>query len=521
MARYDGTKWVFVMVFSITGISSDVFVDMHDGLRDATADDYGKVGIGPDGKLYRVKRTATPGHDAGGAFNAYMHRLFRGVAHNRPSNPQAGEIYYNSRIHQWYLFFLNRVVAIIDAQPITAIQALGANTVWIGEVDDIYQARHAIHDFDNTKAYYAVWNETLYVLDNSTYTAATTGITYTYQWIESLPDDIITLDELTAALQPFGFSFIEVLPRKARIDELYKSWIISLGQVYSPYDTANRVEVFLDFTKVYDSAYNPATDRFIKFDISNANAGTIQGNTQETDTHWEVELRFFNNTTRVGASKFTSVVISREPEPNPFDNAIIRALEEKTADLSLETAETWVAATDASFLALPADNAQLARVRAGNTPQGLTGWTTDVTTTEPRAILVRVPLTAQLADYRILLGNDNAVRLDAFGVDATGTQYAYMTSTSLTLQAASRIRLQHHGTATHTRFIGMLADAIMARLLPDLPAEGSRDNKAPVFEGNALTWETLSGSGLTTAHSHGFCLHYQRKGIETTNRSVC
>ena len=494
VARWDGTKWRFVMVLSTGGLGG-IFIDMHDGLRDATADDYGKVGIGPDGKLYRVKRTANPGHDAAGTFNAYTHRLFRGVAHNRPSNPQVDETYYNIRIHQWYVFFRNLVVATIDAQPITAIQALGANTVWIGEVDDVYQARHAIQNFDNTKAYYAVYGETLYVLDNSTYVAATTETTYTYRWVELLPDDIITSDELTAALQPFGFSFIEVLPRKARIDELYKSWIISLGQVYSPYDTANRVEVFLDFTKVYDSAYNPATDRFIKFDISNANAGTIQGNTQGTDTHWEVELRFFNNTTRVGVSKFTSVVISREPEPNPFDNEIIRALEAKTADLFLETAETWAAATDASFLALPADNAQLARVRSGNVPQGLTGWTTDVTTTEPRAILVRVPLTAQLADYRILLGDDNAVRLDAFGVNATGTQYAYMTSTSLTLQAASRIRLQHHGTATHTRFIGMLADAIMARLLPALPAEGQRESKVPQFDGNNLVWQVLTGGG--------------------------
>ena len=494
VARWDGTKWRFVMVLSTGGLGG-IFVDMHDGLRDATADDYGKVGIGPDGKLYRVKRTANPGHDAAGTFSAYTHAQYRGVAHNRPSNPQAGETYYNIRIHQWYLFFRNQVVATIDAQPITAIQALGANTFWIGEVDDVYQARHAIQDFDNTKAYYAVYGETLYVLDNSTYVAATTETTYTYEWVELLPDDIITSDELTAALQPFGFSFIEVLPRKARIDELYKSWIISLGQVYSPYDTANRVEVFLDFTKVYDSAYNPATDRFIKFDISNANAGTIQGNTQGTDTHWEIELRFFNNTTRVGTSKFTSVVISREPEPNPFDNEIIRALEAKTADLFLETAETWAAATDASFLALPADNAQLARVRSGNVPQGLTGWTTDVTTTEPRAILIRVPLTAQLADYRILLGDDNAVRLDAFGVDATGTQYAYMTSTSLSLQAASRIRLQHHGTATHTRFIGMLADAIMARLLPALPAEGQRESKVPQFDGNNLVWQVLTGGG--------------------------
>ena len=70
----------------------------------------------------------------------------------------------------------------------------------IGEVDDVYQARHAIQDFDNTKAYYAVYGEVLYVLNNSTYTAATTETTYTYQWIEILPDDVVTTAELEATV---------------------------------------------------------------------------------------------------------------------------------------------------------------------------------------------------------------------------------------------------------------------------------------------------------------------------------
>ncbi len=422
VARWDGTKWRFVMVLSTGGLGG-IFVDMHDGLRDATADDYGKVGIGPDGKLYRVKRTANPGHDAAGTFNAYTHAQYRGVAHNRPSNPQVGETYYNIRIHQWYVFFLNQVVATIDAQPITAIQALGANTVWLGEVDDVYQARHAIQNFDNTKAYYAVYGETLYVLDNSTYTAATTETTYTYRWIEILPDDVVTTAELQATVED------KLLP------------------TYPPAGSRN--------------------DKIAKF-----SGDTLQ---------WEDDI----------GEGLT-----------PQQKAQYESLVAKTADLLIETRETWVAATDASFLALSADNAQLARVRAGNVPQGLSGWTTDVTTTDARVILIRVPVAAQLADYRILLGDDNAVRLDAFGVNVAGTTYAYMTPTSLVLQKASRIRLQHHGTATHTRFIGMLADAIMARLLPTLPAENDRDGKVPRFSGNNLIWEILTGGGgggLTTS----------------------
>ena len=422
VARYNGSAWQFVMVLSTDGLGSSIFVDMHDGLRNATAEDYGKVGIGPDGKLYRVKRTAAPGHDAAGSFNAYSHAQYRGVAHNRPSNPQVNEIYYNIRVHQWYLFFLNQVVATIDAQPITAIQALGANTVWLGEVDNIYQARHAIQNFDNTKAYYAVWNETLYVLDNSTYTAATTGVTYTYRWVEAIPDDIVTKEEFNALVMN---KLLPDLPVKgsrnkkiARFNDDELEWQLLEGQGLTPQQKAQ------------------------------------------------------------------------------FDSLVA-----KTADLLIETRETWVAATDASFLALAPDNAQLARVRAGNVPQGLTGWTTDVTTTDARVVLIRVPITAQLADYRILLGDDNEVRLDTYAVNAIGTQYAYMTSTSLILQEATRIRLQHHGTATHTRFIGMLADAIMARLLPLLPDENDRDGKVPRFSGNNLVWEILTGGGggLTTS----------------------
>ena len=48
-----------------------------------------------------------------------------------------------------------------------------------------------------------------------------------------------------------------------------------------------------------------------------------------------------------------------------------------------------------------------------------------------------------------------------------------------------------NGTATFSQ-------AQLARLLPQVPAEGSRDNKVPIFDGNTLGWEVLTASGLTT-----------------------
>ena len=55
----------------------------------------------------------------------------------------------------------------------------------------------------------------------------------------------------------------------------------------------------------------------------------------------------------------------------PQQKAQFESLVAKTADILIETRETWVAATDASFLALPADNAQLARVSRWKHPYRL------------------------------------------------------------------------------------------------------------------------------------------------------
>ena len=242
---------------------------------------------------------------------------------------------------------------------------------------------------------------------------------------------------------------------------------------------------------LYRSRQGDDTWHYYQVTADRESVWTLQRRATATHTRWDAPL---------GDAPLRQVeaLIPDVPEHEgltPQQRAQFESLVAKTADLLIETRETWAAATDASFLALPADNAQLLRVRSGNAPQGLTGWTTDVTTTDARVILIRVPVAAQLADYRILLGDDNAVRLDSYGVNATDGTYAYMTSTSLILQEASRIRLQHHGTATHTRFIGMLADAIMARLLPALPAEGQRESKVPQFDGNNLVWQVLTGGG--------------------------
>lgn len=329
------------------------FVDMHDGLRPATAADYGKLGLGPDGILYRVRRTTNPGHDAAGNFNAYTHPNYRGVAHNRPPNPEAGQTYYNIRVHQWYLFFVNQVVATIDAQSISPTQALGANAVWLGEVSDEYQARHAVENFDNSHAYYAVYGETLYVLDNNTYSAATTETTYTYEWVELIPDSVVTTDELRVILADYiqrseldnyvENSDLTPITEKiseleteidskvddedfyidpeigyARIDQLSGNWIFRFSHVPVKYENANRISVDWDGSPAVPKTIWDPDEEYILFSMISSIVDNIASNTLITDTVWEVRFTFYT----VGpgqddnlGTELVEIIINRDPAP--------------------------------------------------------------------------------------------------------------------------------------------------------------------------------------------------------------
>ena len=70
--------------------------------------------------------------------------------------------------------------------------------------------------------------------------------------------------------------------------------------------------------------------------------------------------------------------------------------------------------------------------------------------------------------------------------------------------------LQERAATHHTRFDGDLggraltAVEAVTRGLPEFPAEGSRDNKIPKFDGDVLGWEPdggVGGTGLTTAQA--------------------
>ena len=54
------------------------------------------------------------------------------------------------------------------------------------------------------------------------------------------------------------------------------------------------------------------------------------------------------------------------------------------------------------------------------------------------------------------------------------------------------------GTLT-PRLVMLPTEEAFARLLPPIPAEGSRDGKVAKFNGDALIWEIVSGTGITAA----------------------
>lgn len=339
---------------------NDEIVDMHDGLRQATAADYGKLGLGPDGILYRVNRTANPGHDASGTFNEYTHASFRDVSRDSPNLPLDNQIYYNSRRHQFYIFIRQPVTNILVAQPITPIQALGPNTEWIGEVDDQYQAVHAIEDFDNTKAYYAVYSETLYVLDNSTYSAPT-GVTYSYEWVEAIPDDVVTTEELNAAIAQVrseipavvggGEFYVDITPRYCRVDQLRGILVFVFTNVPAKYNTANLIEVLIDGSRAYRSGWDTNTT-YLRFDIIDQTVDNIISNTTPDQAIWDVEVKFLNGQTELGRER-TPLIINRSPAPTGGGTGASLSPEQEAAIAAVAGLESAVSALGTEVDAKP------------------------------------------------------------------------------------------------------------------------------------------------------------------------
>lgn len=488
------------------GISFDrEIIDMLDGLRDATVADYGKLGIGPDGILYRVKRTANPGHDASGMFNEYMHAQYRGVAHGRPSNPQAGEIYYNIRIHQWYLFFENRVVVSIDAQPITPIQALGANTEWIGEVDDNYQAIHAIQNFDNTKVYYAVYGETLYVLDNTTYSAATTETTYTYKWIpvaDDTPEPIADEDKVDkAALDPI----VTVYPNEKRKSDLLDIYTVQVYNLAAVLPNVDQVRITFADEQVTNTGSNVTRQEFT-FAINEALAAKIEAATPLGRGHWLVQIEFYENG-EVKHSVGVPVHFILTPpdsiaiEQNTRD---IETLEDKTADMFVHaTPGDWEFLRDANIGSIGSyihNTANQEAIRNGTFDFETITWqnyTVNIpeSATLQHEIVVRTVKSLGRVETRFrVYERDVGDEVDFPLRQLIGQDDTYYYYSTVEAGAGENWIVQYRGTHPHNTFNGMLGETPLSQInaqLPDKSGSGTTPGPTPSVGSGVLAYEAI------------------------------
>ena len=135
--------------------------------------------------------------------------------------------------------------------------------------------------------------------------------------------------------------------------------------------------------------------------------------------------------------------------------------------MSVVTAPVWNAQTSIVFALAETGGTQDSRIALGQAPVGSIVWHTDYTLTAPEAgsysIIIRVPigLRGLIKDYRVTLDSYSDI-LDTFFSYNSGSTYAYYAQRGLNLEAGQRISIQHHGSATHTRYDGELASASLA-----------------------------------------------------------
>ena len=227
---------------------------------------------------------------------------------------------------------------------------------------------------------------------------------------------------ITSDLDPYGLGFIGIYPRYMRFDQLDENIIIAFGEIHEPYDQANRIEVSFNGVQVVRNEFSPTT-KFFRFGIESVNATNIKNNTHRDAQHWSVQITFFKDgfldNQVIGNIRTIPVIINRELEP-PDITAI---------QSQLSRAVEWSTIADDTAI--------------------------------PNNYIVR-----------------NAGRY--FGAKIAHTKTAsHVTPPG---DPTNWIELSN-GTATFSA-------AQLARLLPTLPAEGSRDDKIPKFNGDTLGWET-------------------------------
>ena len=154
-----------------------------------------------------------------------------------------------------------------------------------------------------------------------------------------------------------------------------------------------------------------------------------------------------------------------------YERRALRGLPAYTSDMELVDVETWATATDAEMVALdPTDNTDLAQINllnAGSVPAGATGWASAVTINTASTIVIRIPLTAHEANYRLqaVVGSNTSYERGQFIAErARNSQYKYLST--LNANATGTYTIQHHGVDHHTKYHGELDTERVAEAFP-------------------------------------------------------
>jgi len=214
-------------------------------------------------------------------------------------------------------------------------------------------------------------------------------------------------------------------------------------------------------------------------------------------------------------------------QEDPETDARLRALEDRTQDIAGDSGRSWAnttVATEGGLIAVPDASAP------GNAAAAAAAFAAAVPPTGTNilpvpanshvSVVYRIPTAATSTDYRIQLP-DGAVEAGVASFGVSGSWRYYGTRVTNNNDSVVTVSFQRSfddytwtGFVEPGKIIGVAGARVGAftdddetkldsldptRQLPAFPAPGSRDNKIPKFDGDALGWEDDGGgSGAPT-----------------------
>ena len=170
--------------------------------------------FGTEGRIYVIEVIHQAGSDATGTWvETPVSGNFLGARGTAPSNPSAGQYYYDTSESHWILY-VNLPIDGLTGVKDSLTDILGANAIWVGEHANQYQALHAIKNHNNNNTYYAEFGGRVYTLNNTSYSPRTSG-TERYEWTSSvanLAKRVAILEDAGVGTGGTNLSFVTSIP---------------------------------------------------------------------------------------------------------------------------------------------------------------------------------------------------------------------------------------------------------------------------------------------------------------------